>query len=651
MGFRQVHLDFHTSPLIGDVGRDFDPERFAAIVAAARVDSVTCFAKCHHGHLYYRTNHPARHPALPRSLDLLGEQVKALHARGIRAPIYLSVQCDEFAANTHPEWVARNPDGSSVGAKPLESGWQILDMSSPYLDYLAAQTTEVLERFAPLDGLFFDMCWDQPSVSVWAKAGMLAQGLNPEVEAERQLYAGRVARLYMRRLHALIRKHDKRCGVYFNSRPLASLTDDLAFLTHVEIEALPSGGWGYMYFPREVRHVRTFNVPYLGMTARFHKSWADFGGLKTPAALRYEICQMLAHGARCSIGDQLHPRGALAPVAWRLIGDAYAYAESCQPWCEGAVSAADTVVIQQPSGEYHAKAGGVLEGCTRLLMQLKAQFDILDAARDFSAYRLAILPDGLPVDAALARRLDAFVAAGGSVGASGGAALDAAGRAAWKGLPVSGAASASPYSVAYLRPEAQLLDLIPPTEHALYERGLRLAPARGATALARVVEPYFERDWRHFSSHFQTPPARRTRYPAALVKGRVACMAYPIFRLYGQHGLHAYRGLVQGCLRALAGRAMVESAAPSGAEISLMRPGRMTIAHLLYWPVERRTPTLDLVEDTPPLCDVRLSVALPRAPRRVYLAPSRAPLECVWREQRAEVVIPRVEGHAMVVFE
>ena len=100
---RTIHLDFHTGPNIPDVGKDFDPTAFAKTFKDAHIDSVTVFAKCHHGLLYYDTDRPERHPGLPRELDLMGEQIKALHAVGIRAPIYLSVQCDEFAANEHAE--------------------------------------------------------------------------------------------------------------------------------------------------------------------------------------------------------------------------------------------------------------------------------------------------------------------------------------------------------------------------------------------------------------------------------------------------------------------------------------------------------------------------------------------------------------------
>src|SRR5947207_12773284 len=108
--FRQIHLDFHTGPAIGDVGRDFDAREFAPTMKRAHVNSVTVFAKCHHGHLYYNTQRPERHPGLKSGLNLLKEQVDPLHRVGIRAPIYLSVQCDAFAADSYPEWLARQPD-------------------------------------------------------------------------------------------------------------------------------------------------------------------------------------------------------------------------------------------------------------------------------------------------------------------------------------------------------------------------------------------------------------------------------------------------------------------------------------------------------------------------------------------------------------
>src|SRR5437773_6224224 len=147
--FRQIHLDFHTSPHICDVGKDFDAAEFAGTMKRAHVNSVTVFAKCHHGHLYYNTKRPERHPGLKRGLNLLGEQIEALHREGIRAPIYISVQCDEYAADNFPEWIAREVDGRPAGGGPFDPMWQTPDMSSPYQEYLAEQPLEALKHLDP----------------------------------------------------------------------------------------------------------------------------------------------------------------------------------------------------------------------------------------------------------------------------------------------------------------------------------------------------------------------------------------------------------------------------------------------------------------------------------------------------------------------
>ncbi|MDD5604296.1 MAG: alpha-L-fucosidase, partial [Eubacteriales bacterium] len=272
---RTIHLDFHTGPGINDVGCDFDPEQFAETFRNAHVDSVTVFAMCHHGHLYYDTDHPARHPGLQKELDLLGSQVGALHKAGIRAPVYISVQCNEFAANEHPDWIALTPDLRQVkrGNSAFEPGWQILDMSSPYQDYLAGILKEVLEKYAPVDGIFMDMCWNQQSCSKWAVQGMLKKNLDPRKEEDRARYARDVAYSYMQRYKDMVdaaqQKYGRPAGVWFNSRPKTGLHTEKKFVRHVEIEALPTGGWGYAYFLYVARFVRPLGLPALSHTGRF----------------------------------------------------------------------------------------------------------------------------------------------------------------------------------------------------------------------------------------------------------------------------------------------------------------------------------------------------------------------------------------------
>ena len=67
------------------VGAAFDPETFVATLKAAHVNSITMFAKCHHGWSYYPTKVGAPHPNLARP-DLLGDMVGGAERRRYRMP-------------------------------------------------------------------------------------------------------------------------------------------------------------------------------------------------------------------------------------------------------------------------------------------------------------------------------------------------------------------------------------------------------------------------------------------------------------------------------------------------------------------------------------------------------------------------------------
>ena len=85
---RQIHLDFHTSEHIPDVGRKFDKNQFQEALKVGRVNWINIFAKCHHSWSYYPTNVGQVHPTMVANLDLLGQQIEACHEIGVRAPIY-----------------------------------------------------------------------------------------------------------------------------------------------------------------------------------------------------------------------------------------------------------------------------------------------------------------------------------------------------------------------------------------------------------------------------------------------------------------------------------------------------------------------------------------------------------------------------------
>ncbi len=665
--FRQVHLDFHTSPLIPDVGRDFDAAAFARTMAEAEVASVTVFAKCHHGLSYHPTAVGTTHPALRR--DLLGEMVDALHAQGIRAVAYISVLWDEVSATAHPEWRHVERDARLLGRGPLgDVGWSWLCLGTPYLDHLAAQADEVLRGY-DVDGVFYDIVINPDPGCVCASClrRMEREGADPDCDDALRRSSLAMVRAAMSRLRALSVAARPGATVFFNSRLRITerldwgMRPELDDYTHIEIESLPTGGWGYQHFPTFARYFQTFDKPLLGMTARFHGSWSDFGTLKNPAALAYETALMLAMGAGCSVGDQLHPRGQLDAGAYQLIGGVFGEVRAREPWCQGAVPVHDIGVLLVD--DLGAEARGLdtgwqtLSGAERALSNEHLLFALVDRDADWSPYRALVLPDFFRLDDAMVAKLAAYVAGGGRVLATYCSGLSAfADEFVLPGCDLRLAGPIPPLrephfmDVEYLGLDAELGAGLPPEEYAVYGRGLDV-DCPPEQRRGRIGEPYFQRGRNHFSGHAQAPLDRWAERAAAVRSDSVLYFPHPLFSLYGRHGNLVHRRLIGNGLRSLLGGQRVEAALPSRAVVTLTRqPAHARwVLHVVHAVPERRGAT-EVIEDVFELRDVELSVELPFAPSRVELVPERQPVAVEQRQGRVRLTLPRVRGHQMVEF-
>ncbi len=76
------------------------------------------------------------------------------------------------------------------------------------------------------------------------------------------------------------------------------------------------------------------------------------------------------------------------------------------------------------------------------------------------------------------------------------------------------------------------------------------------------------------------------------------------------------------------------------------------MVHLLSFNRERRTETVDIVEDAFPLVDMPISVKLPAAPQSVLLAPEGNFLNYyTYADGYAHVSVTLLDGHGMLVIE
>jgi hypothetical protein len=650
--FRQIHLDFHTHADIDGIGADFRPQEFADTLVKASVNSINLFARCHHGYLYYRSKRfpQFQHPRLTR--DLLREQIAACHARGIRAPIYVSMQWDALQAELHPEWLVRAPDGKVFTPAFAPGFYNWLCLNSPYEAYLRELVTDILETL-PVDGFWFDILLPYDCACGHCRTRMLAQGLDPAEEAVRRHFAADTLWRFKREMSAFVRTRKPEALLFYNSGHVGpALQRELDAFTHLELESLPSGQWGYDHFPSTIRYARTLGKETLGMTGKFHTQWGDFHSFKNPEALAFECFSMLAHGAKCCVGDQLHPRGRLCPHTYDLIGSVYREVERREPWCAGAVPVVDIGVLTPEEFAVETKfeaLPGIIKGAMRVLQELRHQLDVIDSQADFGRYRLLILPDEIPVDAALAAKIEAFLAAGGALIASHRSGLNGEGTAF--ALPLGGRYTGpAPFTPMFVTPREALASGLPLTEHVMYETGTAVEPLAGSEVLADNIAPYFNRTWRHYCSHQHAPSSGNLCGPAIVQAGRVVYFAQPLFTQYQKNAPRWCRALLKGALDRLLPQPALRVQAPSTLIATVTRQAAETrqLVHLLHYLPIRTNAGLDIVDEVVPLHDVEVSVRVDGPVAAVRCVPEGTPLPFTQADGRARFTVPVLNGYQIV---
>ena len=659
--FRQVHLDFHTSPAIPEIGVDFDPDEFVATLKAAHVDSITVFAKCHHGYSYYPTKIGTPHPGLVRP-NLLGEMIAALHKAGIRAPVYTTLTWDELAWETHPEWRQLTPEGC-VGwtGTPLKPGWKNLCMNTGYGDYVIAQIEEVLDLYDG-DGVFVDIVryMGAPCVCATCLGQMRREGVDPTDPAQIGAFARGVERRFLAKCSAAIRAKDPDQSIFYNARlnidadPELGNRPEVQEYSHFEIESLPGGFWGYDHFPLSARYFQTFGLDLLAMTGRFHTWWGDFGGLRNRAALAYECFTALAHGAASSIGDQLHPRGRLDPTVYRLIGEVYAEVEKREQWVIGSRPLPDIGVVVATTGgaSHEGQYNDADRGVLHVLEQGKHQFEFVDKSCDLTPYKLVILPDEARVDAELAGKLRAYLKTGGKLLVTGRSGFDEGSGDFWlaneMGVHYAGPA---PFAPDYLVVGPELAEGIEPMAYTCERQGVRVIVAPGAQVLASAAAPYFNRTWEHFCSHQYTPMDRLTD-DAVVVQspdGAVIYCGRPLFSEYAESARRIHKQVLLNCIaRLLDAPRIGANNLPTTAQVTVRSQGDDLIVHLLHYVHQRRGKGLDVVEDVIPLHDVQMSVRSEQRPSAVQLVPEGESVAWEYVDGYVCFQLSKVEGYQIV---
>ena len=659
LGKAQVHLDFHTAAEIGDVGLHFDADDFAGRLRDARVDHVNLFAKCHHGWSYYPTEVGRRHPEL--TFDLLGAQINACRDAGLVVGAYYTVGWSAEDLRRHPEWAAMLDDGTpqSINVdhdaapddpRPLTS-WIYLCPSSGYLDLMVAQVREIADRYTP-DGFFFDICAGVPCFCPGCAAAMAAARVEPDD-------ARALGAFNRRRWEGALGALRAAAGIdtgarwgFFNgttvlhddAHHVGAVTSGLAsFNSHQALEDLPTTWGGYDKLPLRARYFHGSGADLVAISGKFHTSWGEFGGYKSHRALEYEARLMIANGARCNFGDQLHPDGRLDGQTYDLLGAVYAAVEDdLHEFIDGARPDSNLAVCLSRSGDDD-------QGVAQVLLEAHREFVVVPPAQlDPLRHEAAVVAGPVPGEAH--RDLVRFSTGGGRVLLLGDALQG------WPEDLLAGTFGAS--RVRTVRADGDYSSFrgeLEPLGSGLaynYEPGMRYRSAPGAEILAYTHDAHFDRTYGRYCSHRNAPPqTEHSGHPAVHRYGPHLVAAHALGRLYLRHGAEVHRSLLWALLAAINPGATIEvSGLPPGGRVTVMHQPRhsRTLVHALYAPPVQRGEAV-IVDDVVPVTGVSATL---RLDRRVTEATHRGDRLPFTRHDDGSISIalPRITMHGVVVL-
>lgn len=669
--FRQIHLDFHTSPHISGIGMAFDKREWQETLKGAAVDSITLFSKCHHGWSYHPSKVGKMHPNL--TFDLLRAQYDATKEAGINAPIYLSAGVDNLASHEHPEWREVDKDGRYTGWSKglLQAGFHMMDFHSPYLEYLCDQIRETVRLFPDCDGIFLDIIAQNEACGRWSLEFMGENGLDPKKEEDRRESSRLALAKYYHLTTAAVKSLRSDMPVFHNAGHIPRGRHDIfSYFSHFELESLPTGGWGYDHFPMSAKYACNLPFEFLGMTGKFHTTWGEFGGYKHPNALRYECAAMLAFGSKCSVGDQLHPSGRLDSSTYEIIGEAYRDVKAKEEWCRGAEQVFDLAILSSEAENAGHRENLSDEGASRVFLENHFLFGLIDRTMDFQRFKVIVLPDDICIDEALKEKLDDYLNGGGGLVLSGKSGLwkdrDAFAfdlGAEYHGLsPFHPPGDEPQRGHDYMQPVPALCPSFAKMPQIMYERSHRIHVTTGES-LGKIFDPYFNRTWDHFCSHQHAPnQTESSGFDCGSRQGNILYFSHPVFRHYRSYGAVANREFITRSIRTFFGDSIsLDTNLPSTARVALTSQEERFILHLLYAPTISRGGVLQLsggntsggqsvevIEDLPPLHNIRVTLQLPAGDYVASLVPQGTPLEIGHSASGWNLFIPEFACHQMI---
>lgn len=655
---RQVHLDFHTSKSIENVGADFNKDAWQKTLKDANINSINIFGKGHHGYSYYPTKVGTVHPNL--NFDLLGAQIEACHEIGVKCPIYFTIGWSLLNAEQHPDWVIKDKEGESSASKRISNlkaddpfpkfAWELLMPDGDYLEMILVQIEELCKKY-DVDGFWFDIIpINMLNYNENSRMQMKEAGVNIENKVEVEEFHIKKIKHFLKSTNEIVKKYEPEASVFYNWSTHLGESNTFKYRlyeynTSFDLEDLPTTWDGYNVFPMRAKFFLNEDLPITGMSGKFHTSWGEFGGFKYPNALKYEAASMISFGANVNFGDQLHPNGVLDTETYRNLKTAFNYVEKIEKYGPGGKQVGNV-------GLWMAFDNNTEQATSLLLLDTHTNYVVANNLKDWSGLELIVVPSTPCINDEDKNRFDEFIENGGKVLLLGEGALNADKKTFVFNIGAEYLGKAN-YDIDYTRITDKLASNLVTSPFLNYKPAYRVKLDESTEVLANIREPYFSRTKAHYTSHQNTPyQLKNADHPAVFRKGNIVVATHPLDKLYRDNGAQIHRELFNNIVNLLLVRPMVTADIPSCGRLNLLHfPDKNSyVVHLLYGsPIQRGE--AQVIDDLPYILNSKVTLDVDENIKNVYLVPSKKKLNFEKRGSKVELIIPEYSCHVAVVFE
>ncbi len=326
--YRRAVIDMHIPDWDDAFLAQFDADRYVAMLAKARAQSIVAYAMSHVGLFNYPTKVGRQHKNL-KGRNIVREIIERCHSHGIAVVLYNSLIFDRTTADLHPDWRMRAVDGGFHGQGGRHG---LLCPNSPYREYVRAWVEEQCRLFDP-EGFRFDMTfWPAVCYCDYCKKRFASEvgGTIPTTVNwldERWVAFQRRREAWLGEFAAIA------TGTVRKLRPKASVehqssTYPLHWQFGVNVPLLGHNDFlqGDFYgdswqgsFVRKLLEDLTPHRPF-GFETSFSAELADHTAMKSEALLSAKAAAAVADNAAFIFIDAIDPAGTLNPKVYDRMG-------------------------------------------------------------------------------------------------------------------------------------------------------------------------------------------------------------------------------------------------------------------------------------------------------------------------------------------